>query len=53
MAYRLKDTGDVEQLLQDLRVTTRKQAKAIVNKFISSAGQQFYEIDDHLDLLFP
>jgi hypothetical protein len=53
MAYRQKDESDIHELLQELQVTARQQAKEIVNKFLLPAGQEFYEIDDRLSDLFP
>lgn len=53
MVFRLKDLNDVEALRQELGVTTREQAQAIVDRFIPDRRwQEEYQLDDTLDELF-
>lgn len=52
-AYRPKDADDIQQLLGDLKIHTREQAKAIVEKFLLPDAQEFWEVEEKLDILFP
>lgn len=52
-SFRPKDEPDILALCQRLKVTTRERAKAIVDTFILPEAQAFWEVDEHLDLLFP
>jgi len=53
MVFRLKDLNDVEALLNQLGVTTREQAQAIVDHFIpDKRWQEEYLLDETLDELF-
>lgn len=52
-AYRPKDADDIQQLIQDLKIRTWEQAKAIVDKFLLPDAQAFWEVEEKLDTLFP
>ena len=52
-AYRPKDASDIQTLLHDLHIHTRAQAKAIVEKFLLPDAQEFWEVEEKLDILFP
>jgi hypothetical protein len=52
-AYRPKDADDIQMLIQDLNIRTRAQAKAIVDKFLLPDAQQFWEVEEKLEILFP
>jgi DNA-directed RNA polymerase subunit F len=52
-AWRPKDEDDIRVLLRELGVRTWEQAKIVVNKFLLPSAQEFWEVDDHLDILFP
>jgi hypothetical protein len=51
-SFRPKDEPDILALCRKLKVTTREQARAIVDTFILPEAQVFWEVDEHLDLLF-
>ena len=50
MASRPKDSGDIQELAKLLDIKNRAQAKALVDRFITPDAQEFYEIEDNLDL---
>ncbi|GCE45927.1 hypothetical protein EI42_01358 [Thermosporothrix hazakensis] len=53
MVFRQKDMSDVEALLQELDVTTREQAQAIVDRFVPDPRwQEEYLLEETLDTLF-
>ena len=52
-AYRPKDTDDIQLLIRDLNIHTREQAKAIVDKFLLPDAQEFWEVEEKLEILFP
>lgn len=52
-AYRPKDAGDIQTLIEDLNIQTRAQAKAIVDRFLLPDAQEFWEVEEKLDILFP
>lgn len=52
-AYRPKDANDIQTLLHDLHIHTRAQAKAIVDTFLLPDAQEFWEVEEKLDFLFP
>lgn len=52
-AWRQKDEEDIRVLLRELGIGNWEQAKAIVNRFLLPSAQEFWEVDDHLDILFP
>ncbi len=52
-AYRLKDASDIQLLIRELKVETREQAREIVDKFLLPDAQEFWEVDDKLEMLFP
>jgi hypothetical protein len=52
-AYRPKDAGDIQLLIQELNIHTRAQARAIVDKFLLPDAQEFWEVDEKLEILFP
>lgn len=52
-AYRPKDADDIETLIRDLNIHTREQAKAIVDKFLLPDAEEFWEIEEKLEILFP
>lgn len=52
-AFRPKDADDIQLLLRDLGVQTRAQAKAIVDKFLLPDAQEFWEVEEKLETLFP
>lgn len=52
-AYRPKDANDIQILIQDLQISTCVQAKAIVDKFLLPDAQEFWEVEEKLDILFP
>jgi hypothetical protein len=51
-AFRPKDERDIQSLLQDLSITTRAQAKAIVDRFLLPEAQEFWEVEEKLAILF-
>ncbi len=52
-AYRQKDANDIQKLIQELKIRTHEQAKAIVDKFLLPDAQEFWEVDEKLEELFP
>ena len=52
-AYRQRDKKDIQILLHDLNIHTREQAKAIVDRFLLPDAQEFWEVAQKLDVLFP
>ena len=52
-AYRPKDADDIQLLIRDLGIRARAQAKAIVDKFLLPDAQEFWEVEEKLDTLFP
>lgn len=52
-AYRPKDADDIQLLIRDLNTHTREQAKAIVDKFLLPDAQEFWEVEEKLEILFP
>jgi len=52
-AYRPKDADDIQLLIRDLNIRTREQVKAIVDKFLLPDAQEFWEVEEKLDILFP
>lgn len=52
-AYREKDAKDIRILVQELNIQTREQAKVIVDTFLLPDAQEFWEIDQKLEELFP
>jgi hypothetical protein len=52
-AYRPKDAKDIMMLMQDLKITKRTQAKAIIDRFLLPQAQEFWQVEDNLDTLFP
>jgi hypothetical protein len=52
MANRPKDQRDIRLLIQKLQLRTRAQAQAILDRFVLSDGQQFYEVPKTLKRLF-
>ena len=52
-AYRPKDADDIQLLITDLHIQTREQAKAIVDKFLLPDAQEFWEVEEKLEILFP
>lgn len=52
-AYRPKDADDIQLLIRDLNIRTREQLKAIVDKFLLPDAQEFWEVEEKLDILFP
>jgi hypothetical protein len=52
-AYRPKDADDIQLLIQDLNLRTREQARAIVDTFLLPDAQEFWEVEEKLDVLFP
>lgn len=52
-AWRPKDEDDIRILLRELGVQRWEQAKAIVDRFLLPDAQEFWEVNDHLDILFP
>ncbi len=53
MVFRQKDVNDVESLLEELQVTTREKAQAIVDRFVpDKRWQEHYLLDQTLDELF-
>lgn len=52
-AYRPKDATDIHLLIQELNIHLRAQAKAIVDKFLLPDAQEFWEVDEKLEILFP
>ena len=52
-AYRPKDADDIQFLIRDLNIRTREQAKAIVDKFLLPDAQEFWEVGEKLEILFP
>jgi hypothetical protein len=52
-AYRPKDADDIQILIRDLNIRTREQAKAIVDTFLLPDAQEFWEVEEKLEILFP
>ncbi len=52
-AYRVKDKKDIQVLLRELQIQTREQAQVILDSFLSPDTQEFYEVAERLDELFP
>ena len=52
-AYRTKDRNDIQVLLRELQIQRREQAQQIVDMFLPPDTQEFYEIAERLDELFP
>ena len=52
-AYRPKDAGDIQFLMQELHLGTREQAKVIIDKFLLPDAQLFWEVEEKLEILFP
>jgi hypothetical protein len=53
MVFRQKDMNDVQALLTELKVTTREQAQAIVDRFIPDPRwQEEYLLEETLEALF-
>jgi hypothetical protein len=52
MAGRPKDRDDLKQLESDLGIATRDQAQAILDRYVSQEGQQFYEVSKRLKRRF-
>lgn len=52
-AYRPKDADDIQLLIRDLHIRTREQAKTIVDKFLLPDAQEFWEVEEKLEILFP
>jgi hypothetical protein len=49
----LNDADDIQLLIRDLNIRTREQVKAIVDKFLLPDAQEFWEVEEKLDILFP
>jgi len=52
-AFRPKDEKDLRILIQEVHIQTREQAKVIVDKFLLPDAQEFWEVDEKLEILFP
>ena len=52
-AFRPKDATDIQLLIQELNIHTQEQAKAIVDKFLLPEAQEFWEVAEKLEILFP
>ena len=52
-AYRPKDENDIKALIKDLNMKNRTQAKAIIDRFLLPQAQEFWEVEENLDTLFP
>lgn len=52
-AYRQKDARDIQILIDELQLHTHEQAKAIIDKFLLPDAQEFWEVADKLEILFP
>ena len=52
-ASRPKDEQDIHALIQDLNITTRAQAKAIIDRFLLPDAQAFWQVEENLDIFFP
>lgn len=52
-AYRPKDADDIQLLIRDLNIRSREEAKAIVDKFLLPNAQEFWEVGEKLEILFP
>lgn len=52
-AYRQKDAHDIQILIDELQLRTHEQAKAIVDKFLLPDAQEFWEVAEKLEILFP
>jgi hypothetical protein len=52
-AYRPKDADDIQFLIRDLNIRTREQVKTIVDKFLLPDAQEFWEVEEKLEILFP
>jgi hypothetical protein len=52
-AYRPKDETDIKILMRDLSITSREQAQAIIDRYLLPQAQEFWEVKDNLDSLFP
>jgi hypothetical protein len=52
-ASRDKDEKDITLLIKELQIVRRAQAKAIVNKYLLPEAQEFWEVEERLEELFP
>lgn len=52
LAARNKDIGDIEVLLSQLKIDTRKKAQRILDKYIAQDIQENNHVDAKLDLFF-
>jgi len=52
MAFRPKDQDDIRVLIQKLKIRTRAQVQAILDRYVLPEGQQFYEVSKILRQLF-
>ncbi len=52
-AYRPKDADDIQLLIRDLNIRTRGEARVMVDKFLLPDAQEFWEVEEKLDILFP
>src|SRR5580765_7747225 len=52
-AYRPKDADDIRVLTQELGISTRAQAKTVVDTFLLPDAQTFWEVNATLEELFP
>lgn len=52
-AYRPKDTRDIQLLIQALDIKTREQVKVLIDKFLLPDAQEFWEVAEKLEILFP
>ncbi len=52
-AYRPKDENDITILMKDLKITNRSQAKVIIDRFLLPEAQEFWQVGENLDTLFP
>jgi hypothetical protein len=52
-AFRPKDERDIRLLIRALGIRTREEAQAIVDKFLLPDAQEFWEVEEKLDILFP
>lgn len=52
-ASRQQDEKDIQRLLQELHISTRKQAQTIVDTFLLPESQEFWEVKKTLKRLFP
>jgi hypothetical protein len=52
-AFRPKDANDIQLLVGELNIHTQEQARAIVDKFLLPEAQEFWEVAEKLEILFP